>query len=196
MQPDGKSAGRSSSKPSCSPPARHSLACASIEISNQFSPSLSCTGRDVRESAPRAPSQLVRPELAGTPRGERRRRRPDRLGQPGPRGGRGSPEIMGRGSHQWRTKIEHKYPAAIPGMWRVDASPKGQPSGLLGFSPRALPTPSRPSGRWSVTRHATRAVPTEELARDLEKAAEDVSPKARDMLRLLAHTARMARQHR
>jgi hypothetical protein len=45
---------------------------------------------------------------------------------------------------------------------------------------------------WQTARYE--AVPPDDLARELEKAAEDVSPRARDMLRTLAAIARAAKQ--
>ena len=45
---------------------------------------------------------------------------------------------------------------------------------------------------WQTARYE--AVPPDDLARELEKAAEDVSPRAGEMLRTLAATARMAKR--
>jgi hypothetical protein len=47
---------------------------------------------------------------------------------------------------------------------------------------------------WQTARD--RPVFADDLAEELEKAAEDVSPGAAEMLRTLAATARMAKQHR
>jgi len=47
---------------------------------------------------------------------------------------------------------------------------------------------------WQTARFE--AVPADDLARELEKAAEDVSPRAREILLTLAATARMAKRHR
>jgi hypothetical protein len=46
---------------------------------------------------------------------------------------------------------------------------------------------------WQTSRYD--AVPADDLARELEKAAEDVSPSAAEMLRTLAATARMAKRN-